>query len=453
MNRLFLRFLGPVLLSIAVASILVYAVVTWIFGDPIEQSALRQAAPQIFLIEQYIDKAASDEWLSRLNKVREVSQVKFELIPLNQASANLNQTQREQLKAGKIVIDAANRTLYRRVDLDGERYIGSEDDVLQAQELPIDYWFNIKLEIVRYIIVAFVLLIPIGFWSRSHWRDIQALAKVTQDFGAGQLNARASTPTRASIYPLAQQINQMANRIETLLSSQQQLLHSVSHELRTPIARLEFALEILQDSLVAHDADTDTDTDTDTKTDAKQVQRIIAMQGDLSELNNLVSELLNMAKLDAQGQLQKEAIALDGFVQNCLQHLPPQPQSLNLQVDILSHPQLLYADHRLLSRAIQNLLKNAYKYADRQIMWRIKPQDEYWLISVEDDGDGIPESEREKIFEAFYRLDRSRDRATGGFGLGLSIVRQIVVLHGGRISISESELGGAKFEIRLPMKN
>ena len=441
MNRLFLRFLGPVLLSIAVASILVYAVVTWIFGDPIEQSALRQAAPQIFLIEQYIDKAASDEWLSRLNKVREVSQVKFELIPLNQASANLNQAQRQQLKAGKIVIDAANRTLYRRVDLDGERYIGSEDDVLQAQDLPIDYWFNIKLEIVRYIIVAFVLLIPIGFWSRSHWRDIQALAKVTKDFGAGQLDVRASTPVRASIYPLAQQINQMANRIETLLSSQQQLLHSVSHELRTPIARLEFALEILQNSLAGLD------------TDAKQAQRIIAMQADLSELNNLVSELLNMAKLDAQGQLQKETTELDRFVQNCLQHLPPKPQSLNLQVDIWAHTPLLYADQRLLSRAIQNLLKNAFKYADRQIIWRIKPQDEHWLISVEDDGAGIPESEREKIFEAFYRLDRSRDRATGGFGLGLSIVRQIVVLHGGRISISESELGGAKFEICLPMMN
>lgn len=439
MNRLFLRFLGPVLLSIAVATVLVYAVVTWIFGDPIEQSALRQAAPQIFLIEQYIDKAASDEWLARLNKVREVSQVKFELIPLKQALDKLTQSQRQQLSAGKIVMDAANSALYRRVDLDGERYIGSEDDVLQVQDLPIDYWFNIKLEIVRYIIVAFVLLIPIGFWSRAHWRDIQALAKVTEDFGAGRLTARASTPARASIYPLAQQINQMANRIETLLSSQQQLLHSVSHELRTPIARLEFAMEILQDSLVLSDAD------------GKQKQRIIAMQGDLSELNSLVSELLNMAKLDAQGQLQKDVIRVDEFVQNCLQHLPPKPAGLDLQLDIQNQDKRYFADQRLLSRAIQNLLKNAYKYADQKIIWRMKVQGGHWLISVEDDGAGIPESEREKIFEAFYRLDRSRDRATGGFGLGLSIVRQIVVLHGGRINIRESELGGAKFEISLPL--
>ncbi len=439
MNRLFLRFLGPVLLSIAVATALVYAAITWIFGDPIEQSALRQAAPQIFLIEQYIDKAASDEWLLRLNKVREVSQVKFELIPLKQALEKLTKSQRQQLSTGKIVVNAAQRVLYRRVDLDGERYIGSEDDVLLVQELPIDYWFNIKLEVVRYIIVAFVLLIPIGFWSRAHWRDIQALAKVTENFGAGQLSARASTPAAASIYPLAQQINQMANRIETLLSSQQHLLHSVSHELRTPIARLEFALEILQSGLGSSDIN------------GKQTQRIIAMQGDLSELNSLVSELLDSAKLDAQGQLQRETIALEMFIQNCLQHLPPKPQGLDLQVECAATNKSLFVDQRLLSRAIQNLLKNAYKYADQKIIWRLKTQGEHWLISVEDDGAGIPASEREKIFDAFYRLDRSRDRATGGFGLGLSIVRQIIVLHGGRIHISESELGGAKFEISLPM--
>lgn len=439
MNRLFLRFLGPVLLSIAVATALVYAAITWIFGDPIEQSALRQAAPQIFLIEQYIDKAASDEWLLRLNKVREVSQVKFELIPLKQALEKLTQSQRQQLSSGKIVVNAAQRVLYRRVDLDGERYIGSEDDVLLVQELPIDYWFNIKLEVVRYIIVAFVLLIPIGFWSRAHWRDIQALAKVTENFGAGQLSARASTPAAASIYPLAQQINQMANRIETLLSSQQHLLHSVSHELRTPIARLEFALEILQSGLGSSDIN------------GKQTQRIIAMQGDLCELNSLVSELLDSAKLDAQGQLQRETIVLEMFIQNCLQHLPPKPQGLDLQVECAATNKSFFVDQRLLSRAIQNLLKNAYKYANQKIIWRLKTQGEHWLISVEDDGAGIPASEREKIFDAFYRLDRSRDRATGGFGLGLSIVRQIIVLHGGRIHISESELGGAKFEISLPM--
>lgn len=437
MNRLFLRFLLPVLLSIAIATVLVYAVITWIFGDPIEKNAERQAAPQIFLIEQYIDKAATDEWLARLNKVREVSQVQFELIPLSQALDKLDKVQKERLRQGRIVVDAANRALYRRVDLAGEKYIGSEEDVLHVLNLPIDYWFNIQLEIVRFVIVALVLLIPIAFWSRAHWRDIQALSYVTAEIGEGHLSARAGVSSTASIYPLAQQINQMGGRIEQLINSQKNLLHSVSHELRTPIARLEFALEILQDSPA------------ELRTE-KTKARIQAMQADLGELNSLVSELLNMAKLDAQGQLSTEIIDANELMQACMQHLPPVPEHIQMHLELDVQTPSLYGDRRLLERAIQNLLKNALKYAEKRISFTVRQQTNAHVVIVEDDGAGIPEADREKIFEPFYRLDRSRDRSTGGFGLGLAIVKQIVTLHRGSIRISQANLGGARFEIRLP---
>ncbi len=440
MNRLFMRFLLPVLLSIALATVLVYATITWFFGNPIEKNAERQAAPQIFLIEQYIDKAASDEWLSRLNKVREVSQVQFELIPLSQALAQMNLTQAGKLQSGRIVLDAANRALYRRVDLDGERYIGSDSDVLYLQNLPIDYWFNIQLEIVRFIIVAFVLLIPIAFWSRAHWRDIQNLSVVTKLIGEGELSTRASMSSNASIYPLAQQINQMAGRIEQLFHSQTNLLHSVSHELRTPIARLEFALEILQDS-----ADTSVQGD-------KQKARMLAMQADLTELNVLVSELLNMAKLDGQGLLVCEVIDTANLMQTCLQHLPPIPSNIDLVTVHEVKSQVLMGDHRLLERAIQNLLKNALKYAEQRIVFTVRQQATTYVVQVDDDGAGIPEVDRDRIFEPFYRLDRSRDRNTGGFGLGLAIVKQIVTLHGGTVRVSQADIGGARFEIVLPYR-
>lgn len=438
MNRLFLRFLLPVLVSIAVATVLVYAVISWIFGDPIEKNAERQAAPQIFLIEQYIDKAATDEWLARLNKVREVSQVQFDLIPLSQAMDKLDRLQKEKLRQGRIVVDAANRTLYRRVDLDGEKYIGSEEDVLHVQNLPIDYWFNIQLEVVRFVIVALVLLIPIAFWSRAHWRDIQDLSYVTSEIGSGHLSARAGVSSTASIYPLAQQINQMGERIEQLLNSQKNLLHSVSHELRTPIARLEFALEILQDN-----------SDIGIPSD-KNKTRIQAMQADLSELNSLVSELLNMAKLDAQGTLNAEPIDVHDLMQACMQHLPPIPNHLYFELDLDIQTSTLIGDRHLLERAIQNLLKNALKYAESRISFTLKQFANTLSVIVEDDGAGIPEADREKIFEPFYRLDRSRDRSTGGFGLGLAIVKQIVTLHHGSIRISQASIGGARFELILP---
>jgi two-component system OmpR family sensor kinase len=434
-NRIFLRFLGPVLLSIALATLLVYAAVSLMFGNPIQQNAMRQAAPQIFLLEQYIDRAGTDEWLIRLNKVREVSQVKFDLIPLSQALKLVPSSEKRLLIDGDVVIDASQRAFFRRVDLDGNKYIGSDDDVLYARDLPIDYWFNVKTEVLRYVIVALVLLIPIGFWSRAHWRDIQALAKVTDDFGRGNLLIRASTPVSASIYPLAQQINQMAGRITQLLSAQRNLMHSVSHELRTPIARLEFGMQILQDA--SHDPQTN--------------QRIQAMQGDLSELNTLVSELLNMAKMDQHQALQLQMTDAKEFVQSCLANLPPKPAHISLNYQCEDGLRHVMADQRLLVRAVDNLLKNAFKYAESAIHFAITQHgSDGWRITVEDDGPGIPDNEREKIFEAFYRLDRSRDRSTGGFGLGLSIVKQIIGLHRGVVSISESHLGGARFEIVLP---
>lgn len=434
MNRIFLRFIGPVFLSIALAGALVYGAITLLFGEPIKENAARQAAPQIFLLEQYIDKAPGDEWLQRLNKVREVSQVKFDLIPLRTALTQLDEDQRAKLMDGAVVIDVPGRAFYRRVDLTGYRYVDSENDVLYAQDLPIDMWQFLRIEMLRYVLVALVLLVPVAFWSRSHWREVQALAKVTEKFGSGELAVRADTPTSSSVYPLSVQINQMAERIAQLLTAQKQLLHAVSHELRTPIARLEFALEILQDAGV----------------DDKKKQRIDAMRGDLAELNTLVSELLNLAKMEQQHELQLQELCAQEFAQTCIDGLPPIRVELQLNLKVEPVQLKLLADQRLLMRAVQNLLKNAMKYANQQIGLEIREDKECHLIVVEDDGVGIPQTERESIFEAFYRLDRSRDRNSGGFGLGLSIVRQIVQMHGGSIEVSEAKLGGARFMIRLP---
>lgn len=435
MNRLFFRFFLLIMLSITLATFVIYGAISWIFGDPLEQNAARQAAPQIFLLEQYIDKAPADEWLARLNKVREVSHVKLELIPLQQALTRLPAKRHLALQSGVVVIDAANKSFLRRVDLHGEKYVGSEDDVVLAQDLPIDLALAIKMEALRYVIVALALLIPIALWSRSHWQGLQNLSRVADEFGSGKLSARASIKKSASIYPLAEHINRMAGRIQTLLGAQQHLLHSVSHELRTPIARLEFGLELLRKAAP----------------DPKIETRIDAMQEDLAELNSLVSELLNMAKLDQQQSLTMLPFELEPAVQNCLAAVHHELAQHEVIVRLEPDQTVIIGEERLLSRAIGNLLKNAAKYSERQIIISSSRNQQDGIdISVEDDGPGIPEAEREHIFEPFYRLDRSRDRATGGFGLGLSIARQALQQHGGHITINQSTLGGARFVLHLP---
>ncbi|QOY95760.1 two-component sensor histidine kinase [Massilia sp. UMI-21] len=432
MNRIFFRFFVLVMLSITAATFVIYFAFSRLFGDPLEDIARSQAAAQIFLLEQYVDQAPADEWLSRLNNVRVVSDVRYDLIPLADARSALPAGDRARLDRGKIVLDPAGRSFYRRVDLEGERYIGSHEEVLRAQNLPIDIGQALKMEALRYVIVAVALLVPIALWSRSHWQGLQALSRLADEFGSGRLGARAQMKPSASIYPLAERINHMADRIEDLLEAQKSLLHSVSHELRTPIARLEFGLELLD----ARAKDPDLS------------KRIAAMEGDLRELDSLVKELLDMSKLDSARGLQAAPGELAPLLRECIDMLPPSPHALDCQ--LAADLGELALDRRLLARAVCNLLRNAQKYAGSRILLSATRSSEQVEITVEDDGPGIPPDERDKVFEPFYRLDRSRDRATGGFGLGLSIARKAVALHGGSLGVDDSPLGGARFVIRLP---
>jgi two-component system OmpR family sensor kinase len=432
--RVFLRFFVPVMLSVAVASAIVYFAITRIDGDPVEDLARRQAAAQIFLLEQYVDKAPADEWLTRLNMVREVAGSHYDLIPLASARAALPASSHAALNRGDVVLDLAGKSFLRRVDLDGARYVGSEQEVVRARELPIDVAVAMKVEALRFLIVALVLLVPIGVWSRRHWQGLQALGRVADEFGAGKLDARARMAASSTMYPLAERMHGMAGRIDSLLTAQTSLLHSVSHELRTPIARLTFGLTLLEDA----------------SSDPAVHQRVRAMAGDVEELNLLVGELLAMTRLDSSHALQRDNVDLARLLADCVASLPPLASSVTVKIAMTQNPGCVSADARLLSRAVGNLLGNARRYADTRVVLRAAREADGVKIIVEDDGPGIPAGEREQVFAPFYRLDRSRDRATGGFGLGLSIARKAVQLHGGSLTVEDGSMGGAKMVIRLP---
>lgn len=435
MNRLFPRFVVLILLSVAAATIAIYLAISYFFGDPFEEIAYKQASAPIFLLEQYIDKAGSDEWLVRLNKVREVSKVRLDLIPLPQAQTALTPEQAKQLMRGELVLDVASKSFFRRVDLNGERYVGSADDVIHAQNLPIDVGLVLQMEILRYIIVAVCLLIPLAIWSGRHWRDLQNLSQVADAIGGGNLAVRAHVRNSASIAPLAQRINQMAARIGQLLDTQKSLLHSVSHELRTPIARLEFGLELLRNAAA----------------NPRLEGRIDAMEADVEELKMLVNELLSLGKLDQQTALTKVRFSVEAMLHDCLDHVSHAVDGKSLSASLANDLGNYAADQHLLARAVHNLLSNAAKYAEHQLRLSARRgKDGRLEITVDDDGPGIPSEEREHIFDAFYRLDRSRDRATGGYGLGLSIARKAVALHGGALFAEDSDLGGARFVLQLP---
>lgn len=434
MNRIFFRIVPLVLLSIAVAAFAIYFFIRQVFGDPLEDIARKQAAGPIFLLQEYIDHAPPDEWLVRLNKVREVSDLSFELIPLDDALAALAEDRHAALRRGEVVLDIGGKAFYRRVDLTGDKYVGSETEVLQVRRLPIDVGLELKMDAFRYAIVALCVLVPIGAWSRRHWRELLALSKVADRFGEGQLSVRAATSTRSGLYPLAQRMNQMAERIQELLAAHKNLLHSVSHELRTPISRIEFGLELLR---------------TATNDEARET-RIQLMEEDVRELNALVSELLDLTKLEQGRGIKATHFALADMLRESADRLRHAFAGKELRLQLPEDLGEIAAERRLLARAVDNLLANAAKYAAHCVSLTARADAGWTEIVVEDDGPGIPAEERARVFEPFYRLDRSRDRATGGFGLGLAIAHKAVTLHNGEIALTDSSLGGARFSVRIP---
>jgi two-component system sensor histidine kinase RstB len=229
----------------------------------------------------------------------------------------------------------------------------------------------------------------------------------------------------------------MAERIQRLIATQKELSSAISHELRTPIARLRFALEML--------AETD---------ENEERERLwLMMEEDLEELDNLIDSSLTYARFEReQPELHLATTDFIPWLQEQVDDLRILRGQLELTLDTTGLPQTLRVelDRKAMPFAVRNLLRNAIKYAQHHIAVSAELESGRIRIHVDDDGIGIPPEEREKVFTAFTRLDRSRDRTTGGYGLGLAIARLVMELHGGSASAHESPLGGARFTLEWP---
>lgn len=305
------------------------------------------------------------------------------------------------------------------------------------------YW----LRVFGYLTVFMLLLGGVLFWSVPHWRDLGKLGQAAARFGGGALDARAKLSRYTTIKPLSEHFNNMAARIEQLIRTQRDMVNAASHELRTPLSRLEFGLANLRDTLAEECGEGARGSG-----NGAVLRRIDALGGDIEELGALVSELLTFSmfdQVDYSGRV--ESLEVSAFLSACTlpdEALARSGATLRWQIDaavarVLAEPQAL-------RRAFSNLLQNALRYTSTVIVVGIEAGPTgYWRLVIEDDGPGIPDAERQRIFEPFYRLDRSRDRATGGFGLGLAIVRKVAERHGGQVWVEDSLLGGARMVMQM----
>ncbi len=284
-------------------------------------------------------------------------------------------------------------------------------------------------------LAASIYLIVRGLESR-----MAGLEQAASRIAAGHLDTRVKVESGDFLGRLGMAFNGMAARVQSLLRTQQEMIRAVSHELRTPVARIRFAVQMVEDM-------------TEDGGIRRQLQGIDA---DIEELDALVDEILTYARLGGdpgQGQvLSRESLDCREMARRVVETLAPLHGDLDL-VLVPGPPVETEADPRYLQRALQNLVANACRHANGRVEVRLTQEPWALRIDVEDDGPGVPVEAREGIFKPFARLDDSRTRRSGGYGLGLSIVQKVMAWHGGSVAVDDSpHLGGARFSLLLPLE-
>ncbi|NHC04502.1 sensor histidine kinase BfmS [Acinetobacter sp. 187] len=310
-------------------------------------------------------------------------------------------------------------------------------DVLVMGPVPMFNWMPFQLAAGITLLSMFILCLGVYGLIVPMQRKLRQVNDALDIMQKGDMTVRVPVEGRDEMANLASSYNSMSDHIQRLIEAQRELMRAVSHELRTPVARIRFGMEML-----AEEEEYD-----------YRLQQVDMIDKDIEALNTLIDEIMTYAKLE-QGMpsLDFEEIVLFEVLDQVV--VETEALKTNKRIELNAPPISLMVDaeRRYLHRVVQNLVGNAVRYCDDQVLISggVTAQGMAY-VCVEDDGPGIPEDERERIFEAFARLDDSRTRASGGYGLGLSIVSRIAYWFGGTIRVDQSPtLGGARFIMRWP---
>lgn len=275
------------------------------------------------------------------------------------------------------------------------------------------------------------IFVVVGIWLRPLLKDINLITAGARRFAADYREPLTTADDTTELQGLATNLDDMSSRLSGLFRSQKELIAALSHEMRTPLARIRFALAVIGNS--------------DTTDRRKQLD---ALNDDLQEIDELIASMLNYARLDhPDTRMHWQEVPIEAWLKLMVEKA--RSDSVHISVHTGNGSDTVWMDPRLMELAFSNLLVNACRYGEQQVNCSIEQQADKYMLSVEDDGKGIPEAERETVFKAFTRIDDSRNRETGGYGLGLAIVARIAALHGGEASVEASEkLGGARFLLK-----
>ena len=346
----------------------------------------------------------------------------------------------------------------------GVHYIDSLQDAVESQgdekgnksdeiyiSIPDDKWdefadefsvqvYNNKADYKRNSLIITVLLALLGgvvtyFISGHALRPIKEFSDKIEEVQAQNLSdSRIEENNVKELNQLSISYNNMLERLSDAFEIQRQFTANAAHELRTPLALMQVQLDLYNSaSHPGNDADT------------LQTIKMVTEQND--KLNRMVKTLLDMSELQSVGRDDK--IILDAIVEEVLADLEPLAVEKNIKLIGKCEDATMIGSDILIYRLVYNLVENAIKYNHPlgQVTVTAYQRNKHVYLSVEDTGSGIPKELRERVFEPFFRVDKSRSRELGGVGLGLAFVREIVRVHDGSICIKSGKTGGTIFEV------
>lgn len=423
MKKLFVQFYLLLFVCFLVMTLLVGLVYKFTAERAGRQSLDDLMKSSLYLMRSELREIPPRDWGKTLKEMDLNLSFDLRVEPLNKY--HLDAPTQQRLREGDIVALDDQYTFIQRIP--------RSHYVLAVGPVPYLYFLH-QMRLLDVALMAFIaisLAFPVFIWMRPHWQEMLRLEAAAQRFGEGHLSERLHFDSGSSFERLGVAFNQMANNINALIASKKQLIDGIAHELRTPLVRLRYRLE-MSDNLTGQESQ--------------------ALNRDISQLEALIEELLTYARLDRpQNELNLTEPNLPAWLTTHLDDVQSVNPERSVRLRHLATGDYGALDMRLMERVLDNLLNNALRYCQSTVNASLLLQGNQAMLIVEDDGPGIPLDARAQVFEPFVRLDPSRDRATGGCGLGLAIVHSIAQAMGGTVMCDESELGGARFTFSWPV--
>jgi signal transduction histidine kinase len=275
-------------------------------------------------------------------------------------------------------------------------------------------------------LVFIALAMAAGTWplARSITRRLEALRRGVDQLGGGDLTARVAVQGDDEVAALAQAFNRSADRIEALVSSQREMLAAGSHELRSPLARLRLAVELMADG----------------SDESERLRHRAEAVRSIEELDALVEEILLVGRLEAGAKLEPAPLDLLALAAE---------EAARVGAEVGGEPCTVQGDEALLRVALRNLLDNAQRHGAPPVSVEVRSDGARALVRVRDEGPGVPEPERARIFEPFYRPQGHGAEPSEGTGLGLALVARVTARHGGQARCEDGP--GSSFTLELPV--